>query len=183
MDIQELMGQLLSKDSVKNLGKVTGSTQKEVKSVLSSGLPSLIQGLTAQANDESTAEGFANALNDHAKDSTADLKSFLSNVDIADGGKILSHLLGNQKEETTSQAASTAGVSSKKAGNILSAVAPLLLSLVGQQSGGQNTASGVGSVIGNLVGNVDIGSVLSGLTGSQSNSGGLLSGLLGLFRK
>ncbi|MBQ4289800.1 MAG: hypothetical protein II719_01250, partial [Clostridia bacterium] len=77
MDIQELMGQILSKDSVKNLSKVTNSSQKEVKNVLSSGLPSLIQGLTAQANDENTAEGFANALNDHAKDSTADLKSFL----------------------------------------------------------------------------------------------------------
>ena len=46
-----------------------------------------------------------------------------------------------------------------------------------------NTASGVSSVIGNLVGNVDRGSVLSGLTGSQSNSGGLLSGLLGFFKK
>ena len=183
MDIQELMGQILGKDSVKNLSKVTKTSQKDVKNVLTSALPSLVSGLQTQANGD-TAESFATALNDHAKVDTSSIKSFMSGVDIADGGKIVAHLLGGSKETATKEAAEKAGVAPTKAGNILSAAAPLLLSLVGQQSGGNNTASGVSGMIGSLIGNADLGSIVSGLaSGSSGNSGGLLGGLLGLFKK
>ncbi len=181
MDIQELLGQLVSSDSLKNIGKAAGASKKDVKNVLTSALPSLVGGLQTQASGD-TAEGFANALNDHAKADTSSIGSFLSNVDLEDGGKIVAHLLGSDADKTTKAAAQNAGVSTNKAGSILSAAAPLLMSLVGQQTGGQNTGSGVGGVISGLLGNVDLGSVISGLAGGSSG-GGILGTIMGFFKK
>ena len=134
MDINALMKQMLSSDSIQNLSSVTGTTQKDVKNVLSTALPSLLNGAQSQATDEKTAESFVNALASHAKDDTADISSFFSNIDLEDGGKIVQHLLGNQTQALTEEAAGKAGVEVKKSTNILSAAAPLLMSLLGQQT-------------------------------------------------
>ncbi len=188
MDISELMNKMLSSDAVKGIGRKAGCSQKSVRSVLSSALPAMLSGAKAQA-DGDTAESFVNALSDHAKDDTADVKSFLSGVDLKDGGKIIGHLLGGNAGSEIRSAAETAGIRENKAGNILSAAAPLLMSLLGKQvsSGSDaqsNNAAGIGGLMGNLLSNVDLGSVIGGLTGSGSGGGGnILSSLFGLFGK
>jgi hypothetical protein len=196
MDITSLMQTLLSKDSLKNIESVTGASEKEVKNVLTSALPSLLNGAQSQATNQDTAEGFVGALADHAKVDTNDISSFFNGIDLTDGGKIVGHLLGDSKAETTKKAASSAGVSTKKSGNILSAAAPLLMSLLGQQtasSSESNNASGIGGLMGSLLGSVDLGSLLGGLLGGGStadsapaqqeekeeSSGGFFSNLFG----
>ena len=179
MDIKDLMGTLLSSDSLKGLSGITGTSQKDVKNVLSSALPSILDGVMGQANDTQTAEGFVGALSDHAKDDTSDLSSFLSGIDLEDGGKIIAHLLGGNAEKTTEAAAEKAGVEKGKAGSILSAAAPLLMSLLGQTASSDdnaesNNASGIGGLMGSLLGNVDLGGLLGGLLGGgDSDEGGL----------
>lgn len=186
MDIQKLLGELLSADSVKGLSKASGASQKDVKKVVAAVLPSLLGGVKNQAEGSDTAEGFTQALSDHAKADTSDIKSFLANVDLEDGAKIIGHLLGGNQENTTKAVSAQTGVSSKKTGNILSSLAPLLMSLLGQQTGSDSSGSSIGSLIGGLLGNVDITSLLGGLLGGSSNSGSsgvnlgsLLGGLLG----
>ncbi len=195
MDITSLMQTLLSKDSLENIESVTGASEKQVKNVLTSALPSLLNGAQAQATNQDTAEGFVGALADHAKVDTNDISSFFNGLDLTDGGKIVGHLLGDSRAETTEKAASSAGVSTTKSGNILSAAAPLLMSLLGQQtasSSESNNASGIGGLMGSLLGNVDLGSLLGGLLGSGSSetstaqqaekeesSGGFFSNLFG----
>ena len=134
MDLNSLMGSLLSGDSIANLSQLSGASQKNVKDVLSSALPSILEGAVNQANDENTVEGFANALLSHAKDDTSDVASFMSKVDLEDGGKIIGHLLGNNKEAATQEAATRAGLSVGKTGIILALLAPMLMSLLGQQT-------------------------------------------------
>jgi len=166
MDMKSIMSTLLSSDSVSGMGQITGASQQEVQSVLSSVLPSLLTGAQSQAQNESTAAGFANALNAHAQADTTNLSSFLSGVDLADGGKIVAHLLGAKKDEATAAAAAQAGLDADKTGSILSAAAPLLMSLLGQQAAKpqeQEAASGVAGLFGNL----NVGSVLSGLFGGK----------------
>ncbi len=170
MDIQALMNSMLSSDSIKNLSKVSGTTQKDVKKVLGSALPELLTGAVGQANDTATAEGFVGALSAHAKDDTKDITSFFDKVDLEDGGKILGHLLGNKAEETTEKAAASAGVDKAKTGSILSAAAPLLMSLLGQQTSEeteQNNSSGIAGLMGSLLGSVDLGGLLGGLLGGS----------------
>lgn len=200
MDLSKLAGSLLSSDSIKGLSSLTGASNNDIKNVLSSALPSLLNGATEQAKNESTAEGFANALAQHAKDDTSNLSSFLGKVDLADGAKIVSHLLGSNKEETVSRAAKASGVSKEKTSNILSAVGPMLLSLLGKQADeDDDKESGVGGLVGSLLDNVDVGSLLSGListdtssdkddkkkpASSNKKSGGILGGILsGLLKK
>jgi len=193
MDLSKIAGSLLSSDSLKGLSSLTGASNSDIKNVLSSALPSLLSGATEQAKNESTAASFANALAKHAKDDTSDLGSFLGKVDLADGAKIIGHLLGAGKEETVKKAAKASGVSEKKTNDILSAIAPMLLSLLGQQADEDDDKdSGVGNLVGALLDNVDVGSLLSGLISTdtsdkddkKNNAGGIIGGILsGLLKK
>ena len=200
MDLSKIAGSLLSSDSLKGLSNLTGADNKDITNVLTSALPSLLSGATEQAKDKKTAEGFATALAQHAKDDTSDLTSFLGNVDLNDGAKIIGHLLGSGKEETVKKAAKASGVSEKKTGDILSAIAPMLLSLLGQQAEeDDNKESGASGLVGALLDNVDVGSLLSGListdtssdkddkkkpASSNKKSGGIIGGILsGLLKK
>lgn len=171
MDLSKIAGSLLSSDSLKGLSSLTGASNQDITSVLTSALPSLLNGATEQAKNESTAESFANALAQHAKDDTSNLGSFLGNVDLADGAKIIGHLLGSGKEETVKKAAKASGVSENKTADILSAIAPMLLSLLGQQAEeDEDKESGVNGLVGALLDNVDVGSLLTGLISTDTSS-------------
>lgn len=171
MDIKKLTSTLLSSDSIKGLSSLTGASKGEISSVLSEALPALLNGANGQAKDETTAGGFAEALAQHAKDDTGNLVSFLGKVDLGDGAKIISHLLGSGKDSLTKTVAKKTGVSSSKIGDILSAVAPLLMSLLGKQADeDEEKESGVGALLGNLLDNVDVGDLLSGLISTNISS-------------
>ena len=129
-----LMSSLMNESSLKSLSKKTGSSKDEVSSVLAAALPALIKGAGQQAEDESTAESFLNALTKHAENDTSDMDSFMDNVDMDDGAKILAHLLGSSTESTTKKISKTSGASSDSTAQILSAAAPLLMSVLGQQN-------------------------------------------------
>ena len=191
MDLASMMKTMLSADSIAKMSERTGASTGEVKSVLLSALPAMLSGVQGQANNRDTVAGFAGALESHAKDDTSDIDAFLSNVDIKDGKKIVSHLLGGEKDATTKAAAERAGLSTAATGSILGAVAPLLMSLLGQQvtqaaqaqpqphsqgvqslGGAQQSASSGGGLLGSLLGGTQQQSAPAGL-------GGLLGSLLG----
>lgn len=169
MDFKKLAGTLLSSDSINGLSNATGTSAKDVTSVLTNALPTLLNGAKDQANGKDTTEGFVNALSQHAQADTKDLSQFLGNVDMKDGGKIIAHLLGAGKNDTLSTIASQSGVSQNKTNDILSALAPLLMSLLGQQTQAEESNSPIGGLFGSLLDNVDMGDVLTGLLGGTSN--------------
>ena len=79
-----------------------------------------------------------------------------------------------------------AGVKETKANNILSAAAPLLMSLIGQQvssgsNSSSNNASGISGLMGSLLGSGDVTSLISGIAGGKKT--GLLGSIMGLFGK
>ncbi len=175
MDINSIMKTMLGSETLKGISGATGTTQKSVKSVLSSALPSLVDGAVQQAQNKATASSFVKAINDHAGDNTRDLGSFLSGVDLSDGSKIIGHLLGSKKDETVKKAAEEAGVTKAKANGILSAAAPLFMNLLGNQASSgsdaqSNNASGIGGLMSTLLSNVDVGSLLTGLISSVSTN-------------
>ncbi len=175
MDINSIMQTMLGSEALKGIGNAAGTTQKSVKSVLSSALPSLVDGAVKQAQDNATASSFVKALSDHSGDGTRDLGSFLSGVDLSDGSKIIGHLLGSKKDETVKKAAEEAGVTKAKANGILSAAAPLFMNLLGNQASSgsdaqSNNASGIGGLMSTLLSNVDVGSLLTGLISSVSTN-------------
>lgn len=196
MDIQKLATTLLSSDALNGLSQRSGASKSDVKSVLTQVLPTLLGGADNQAKNADTAESFAAALASHAKNSTSDLTSFLGSIDLEDGGKIIGHLLGADTESTTASVSEKTGVSSGTISTIMSAAAPLLMSLLGQQADEDDDKdSGVASLMGSLLSNVDVGELLMGLLTDDDDSssakpasessglGGIISGLLGKLLK
>ncbi len=171
MDLSKLTSTLLSSDSVKGLSKATGVPNKDVKNILKEALPSLLNGASSQAKDSGTATGFTKALADHAKSDTTDLSSFLGNVDLKDGSKIITHLLGSDKSSITKSVSKSTGVKSSQTNDVLSAVGPLLMSLIGQQAEeDDNKSDGVGSLIGSLLDNVDITELIAGAVSTKTTT-------------
>ena len=169
MDLKKLAGTLLSSDSIKGLSNVADASGSDVTKVLKEAIPTLLNGAKEQAKDKKTADSFVSALAQHAKDDTKDLNKFMGNVDLKDGSKILTHLLGSDKDNVLDNIAEKTGVSKKKTNNILSAIAPLLLSLLGQQKDeDEDKDSGIENLLGSLLGNVDVGDVLTGLLSGNS---------------
>ena len=173
MDITSIMSTVMSAESLNCISEKTGSSKKEVKSVLTSALPLLLAGAKDQAEDKSTAKGFEAALKQHSKSNTKDLTGFLGKVDLADGAKIIGHLLGGKTESTTQTLAQSSGTSSNNTAAILAAAAPLLMSLLGQESGKDEEESAGGALMGQLVSsmlsNVDVGDLLMGVLGADSH--------------
>ena len=188
MQINDILGTIMSGDSVKAIGSLTETDAGSVKKVLTAALPSLLQGAKEQGEDETT--GFSEALLSHGKDDTSDIASFLGKVDLKDGGKIIGHLLGSDSSNKIGAIAKEAGVTKKKTSNILSAAAPLLLSLLGKKASSESGSgnAGLGGIAALLLKNVDLGSVLGSVLGGSGkddkddkddkDSGGAL-GLLG----
>ena len=173
MDLNELMSTMLSEESIDGLGAKAEASPDEVRGVLGNALPLLLGGANAQATNQDTADGFVGALQQHAQDDTSNLSSFLGNVDMGDGAKIIAHLLGANQAAQTQAVAQQAGVSQQQAGSILSAAAPLLLSLLGQQTAAassQNNSAGIGGLMGSLMGSGDMTSLLGGLLGGGAAS-------------
>lgn len=201
MDINSLVNTLMSNDSLDGISQLTNTSCQETKSVLSAAIPLLLNGAQAQSQNAETSAGFGNALFNHGQQDTSNLSSFMQGVDLNDGGKILSHLLGLNKPTALSQISTQTGVSNQNTGNILSAVAPLLMSLLGQQLGSNNTNASP-SLVGNLatsaMSGLDISSLLGNLLGGgsqqqtilqqqpvvqqQTQKPGLLQAILNLFR-
>lgn len=187
MDLKSLMSTLLSEETIKGVVEKTGASPEQVKGILGNALPMLLNGANAQAKDRSTAAGFAGALQQHAQKDTSALSSFLGGVDLDDGAKIVSHLLGGSAQSQTQQLAQQSGASAATTGNVLSTAAPLLMSLLGQQAGSDNDGANVSGLMGSLMGSGDMNGLLGSLLGggSQSASGkknGLIGKLMGLLK-
>lgn len=127
----ELLKQLLSKDALAGISKATGVDGDEVTKILGAALPQLMSG--AEKETAEKKDDFVVALADHAKKDTTNMNSFFNGVDLADGAKIIGHLLGNT-DKTAEAVAKKAGVTKAKSKSVLSAVAPLFMSLLGKQS-------------------------------------------------
>ena len=120
----------MSNEGISGIAAKTGASSLDIKNVLSSALPQMFSGADKQNTNAETSQGFVNALSQHAQSDTSNLSNFFGNVDLADGSKIIGHLLG--KDGSNNVAAET-GVNSANTSNILSSAAPLVMSLLGKQ--------------------------------------------------
>ena len=194
MDFSSILNTIMGSDSVSSLSNLTGTSENDVSNVLSTVLPLFMNGAQGQATNADTAQSFANALASHGKDDFSDLSSFLGNVDLEDGGKIVEHLLGKDAvEEATSNISAQSGIASGNISNILSATAPLLMSMMGKQATAEADAApddvDLNSLVGSLFGGGDgkdalggLGDLLSGGDGKEA-AGGLGDLLSGLYKK
>lgn len=163
LDLNSITSTILSSDALKGIASSTGVSSKDITSVLTSALPQLLNGASKQSSSKDTIASFASALEKHASNSTTNLSSFFKNVDLTDGGKIVSHLLGSKSSNTTAKLSKDLGIDSEDIKKVLAAAAPLLMSLLGKnaQTAKPKNESSLESIASSLLKNVDVGDILT----------------------
>ena len=175
-------------DSLANAVKVTlGPKGRNVIIEKKFGAPHITKDGVTVAKEIELADPFQNAgaqlvksvaskTGDDAGDGTttatvlaqAIVREGLKNVDLDDGSKIIGHLLGKD-DDSVKKIAKSSGVSAKKTGDILSAAAPLLMSLLGQESASKKSDNNVAlELAGALLKNVDVGDLIGDLLGGDN---------------
>ena len=158
MDMNTMLNMLLSSDALGQVSKQAGVSENDAAAVLQDVLPVLLQGMQGQASNQSTQQGFLQALADHSKQDTSDVSKFIKNVDTEDGGKIVKHLLGAEEEAIAAKAKKKSGIDTKTILKIMAIVAPLLMSQMGKSAqASEKTAKG-------NIGAADVLDIVGGLT-------------------
>lgn len=166
MDLTNILGALTGNDAASAVAQNLNLDQKQVSSVITAALPSLLGAMQKNASTEAGAASLAEALGQHAGNA-GNIINNLKGADLVDGGKILSHIFGGNLSNVLGGISKQTGVASNLVNKILSSIAPSLLALLGKQNGNSG-AAGLAGMLGALMG------------GSQQQSSGLGSLLGGL---
>lgn len=150
--------------------------------------------LTGLAKNAATTEGSSaieNALKRHEGAGSA---SKVDEIDAADGGKIVSHILGSDQKKVTEKLTESTETAGIDFGKLLPILAPIVMGLIANANKGKadtaESGGGIGDIIGGLLGGGNssagggIGDLLGGLLGGGNSSAGggigdLLGGLFG----
>ena len=176
-----LMGSMTQNSSVNAVSQNTGVSNDMVRKLLVMALPLILKYLTKNAASSNGASSLLGALTQHS--SRAAIPDQLSGADAEDGGKIIGHIFGENKDAVIGQLAGQTGMSAAEVGKVLSNVAPAVMSSVSATAQAEKEAVKTGSGIpdiGSLFGSSDL---LSGMFGGMQQAkeapagGGLLAAL------
>ncbi|TYP98730.1 uncharacterized protein DUF937 [Tenacibaculum adriaticum] len=208
--ILDLLNSPIGKTIINGVAGSTGQDTNKTSGLLTMALPVLMKAMERNAATPQGAEGLMGALSKHdggILDNLGDLFGGGVNSDvIADGGKILGHVLGNKQQGVEQVLSQKSGIDAGSVGNILKVAAPILMGVLGKQSrqNGVSNAGDLGGLLGGLLGGNSApqnqsflekildadgdGSIIDDVAGmvlnSGSKKGGILGGLLGgLFGK
>lgn len=174
MDLNSILSVLAAGNNANEIGKQFNVDSSKVTQVITSALPTLIGAMQKNAANESGANALSQAMNSHLGDTSVNLSS----GGLTDGSKILGHILGSNSSSVFSALAKQTGTNSNQVSGILSSIAPMLLGLLGKGQKSTNTASsGLGGLLGGLLGGGSasatggLGSLLGGAMGDKNNNG------------
>ena len=181
--LQLLLQTMLSGNSVNSVSQKTGLSSKLVKKLITLAIPVLIKYLTSNVSSQSGALSLLSALTKH--NNTRSMSEQIDEVDEEDGGKIIGHILGDDKEKVVKELAAETGIENKQVDRSLGLIAPALLAVLAatltsakkpkpqqQQAAAAPAANAI-----------DLTSLLSTFAGSQQqqNNGFGLDDVLGLL--
>ena len=124
--LQLLLEVMLTKKTVNSVSKKTGISSALVKKLILFGVPLLIKYMTKNASSKDGALSLLNALTQH--NSKRSFAEQVDDVDEVDGGKIIGHILGNDRTKVVDELATETGLKTKEVDKGLGAIAPALLS-------------------------------------------------------
>lgn len=168
-----------------------GISRNQVIALLAVAAPLIISYLRNKSQDAQEAEALNNALD---KDHDGSILDDATQVESrqSEGGSILDHIFGGQKNTVENQLSQNTGISIDKIGPILAMLAPVIMGYIGKEKQQNNVgAGGLGDLLGGILGSASnqaqaqqsnplndiLGSVLGG--GQQQSSGNPLNDILG----
>lgn len=171
--------------------KKFGISKNQIIALLAVATPLVISYLRNKSQDAKEAEALNNALDKNHDGSILDDTSNLESRQ-NEGGSILSHIFGNEKNTIENQLSQNTGISMDKIGPILAMLAPVIMGYIGKEKQQNNVgAGGLGDLLGGILGGAQsqaqaqqsnplndiLGSVLGG--GQSQASGNPLNDILG----
>lgn len=157
MDLSELLNSSLGQSIIKNVASQLGMNEKEASSAVSTAMPAILAGMTKNAQTKEGAESLNKALEKKHDGSLLDNLSGILQGQAGeiqrDGDGILGHVFGNRRSALEQGIAQKAGISSGKAGSLLSTLAPIVMAYLGKEKRQANAgAGGLGDLLGGLLG-------------------------------
>lgn len=186
MDVLKLITeQMNNQDTLSKLGQSVGAEPAQVQQLAKLGMPALLQALGRNASTSEGAAALAGALDDHKDDNVADVNAFLSNVNTADGAKMLQHIFAGKNDMVKSKLSNQTGLKANQVSGLMSQMAPLLLGALGQKKKEEKLdASGIAGMLSGLaaqVGNNGIMGMVSNLLDSDKD-GDIMDDVGNLFK-
>ena len=156
--ILDLLNSDLGKTIISGVSNQTGQDQNKTSGVLTMALPVLMQAMKQNAATPQGAQGLMGALDNKHDGSILDNLGDLfgggvSNDVMDDGGKILSHVLGNKQRNVENALSQKSGIDAGSVAQILKVVAPILMGVLGKQKRQQQVqdSSGLQGLLGGLL--------------------------------
>jgi hypothetical protein len=180
--LQDLLGQEQGDQAINHISESTGADPSAVSSVVQSALPMLLGGLANNASTPDGAESLNNALDQNHDGSILNNIGGLESMIFGGGqqgtpspdanaGGILSHIFGDSQGQIAQQVSNQTGVGTGQVAQILMFLAPVVMGYLGQQKQQQGVgASGLGSLIGGLLGGGQSQAAASGMMGNLAAS-------------
>ncbi|MCA6069343.1 DUF937 domain-containing protein [Chryseobacterium sp. RG1] len=170
-----------------------GISRNQIIALLAVAAPLIISYLRNKSQDAKEAEALNNALD---KDHDGSILNDSSQLEAreSEGGSILGHIFGGDKQNVENQLSQNTGISIDKIGPVLAMLAPVIMGYIGKEKQQSNVgAGGLGDLLGGILGNASnqaqaqqssplndiLGSVLGG--GQSQSSGNPLNDILGNF--
>ncbi len=171
-----------------------GISRNQVLALLAVAAPLIISYLRKKSENSTEAESLNKALDKDHDGSILNDPSQLESRE-AEGGSILNHIFGNDKQNVENKLSQNTGISIDKIGPVLAMLAPVIMGYIGKEKQQSNVgAGGLGGLLDGILGNAAgagqgqgqqsnplqdiLGSVLGGSSNGQS-SGNPLSDILG----
>ena len=129
-----LLTALTAKNSLGQVAKKTGLSQKQIKKLIMLAVPILLKYMTKNASSGEGVSSLLGALAQHNNKEEMQLQ--LKNADEKDGGKIIGHILGKKQDEVTTNLSAQSGLTAEQVNQILAIMAPALMSGVSEASSG-----------------------------------------------
>lgn len=190
---------ILTQVPIDDIAEKLGVSRDEAKVAVEQGGAVLLGGLAQHAQTDEGSAAIRNALKKHEGSSGA---SKVDDIDQADGGRIVAHILGSKEKEVTKELTESKATPGIDFGKLLPILAPIVMGLIANANkdktakadAGAESSGGIGDLIGGLLGGNDkggasggIGDVIGGLLGGGNSGGsgggidlgGILGGLLG----
>ncbi len=151
MSLMKILQEQLSTQAVSALQKqLGGADSNQVQSAIEGALPMILGGLAKNTQSSSGAQSLWKALDkDHDGGILNDLSGFLGSGQAQQAGQgILKHVLGGRQNQAEQALAGLSGMNSQNAGQILAALAPMVMGMIGKmqsqkQIGDSNQLAGL----------------------------------------
>ena len=126
--VSTILKSLTSNSSLGALAGKVGVDPDQIEKAIASAIPSLIGSMTKNASSSAGAKSLLGALSQHEDD--REVSSQIKDADEEDGNKIIGKIMGDDKDNFISSIAKKAGINEGQSNQILSSIAPSVLSSI-----------------------------------------------------